>query len=128
MHILKESSRFISARAVALQNLPQTFRGRERSKRGYAVDLLVMAFSASLSRFHGLVSQAISQASPTDSDTGESFPVNGSKDDVARCFQGAIFKLKATEGYAFASAPVARLTGGAVELVFSGAQFNSARK
>ena len=87
-----------------------------------------MAFSASLARFRGLVSQAISQASPTGPGTGESFPVSGSKDDVARHFQGAIFKLKEAEGYAFASAPVARLTGGTVELVFSGTYFNSARK
>ena len=87
-----------------------------------------MAFSASLARFRVLVSQAISQASPTGPDTGESFPVSGSKDDVARHFQGAIFKLKEAEGYAFASAPVARLTCGTVELVFSGTYFNSARK
>ena len=40
MHISKESQRFVSARAVALQNLPQTFRGRERLKPGYAADLL----------------------------------------------------------------------------------------
>ena len=36
MHISKESERFFSVRAVALPNLPQTFRGRERSKKGYA--------------------------------------------------------------------------------------------
>ena len=30
----KESSRLFSVEAVALPNLPQTFRGRERSKRG----------------------------------------------------------------------------------------------
>ena len=40
MRSSKESSRFFSVEAVALQNLPQTFRGRERSKRGYAADLL----------------------------------------------------------------------------------------
>ena len=32
----KESSRVFSVEAVALPNLPQTFRGRERSKKGYA--------------------------------------------------------------------------------------------
>ena len=32
----KESSRFFSVEAVALPNLPQRFRGRERSKKGYA--------------------------------------------------------------------------------------------
>ena len=50
MHILKESSRFISARAVALQNLPQTFRGRERSKRGYAGHPLPAAPAAPAAR------------------------------------------------------------------------------
>ena len=40
MRSSKESSRFFSVEAVALQNLPQTFRGRERSKRGYASPLL----------------------------------------------------------------------------------------
>ena len=40
MRSSKESSRFFSVEAVALPNLPQTFRGRERSKRGYAVDPL----------------------------------------------------------------------------------------
>ena len=41
----KESSRFFSVEAVALPNLPQTFRGRERSKRGYATPLLVQYFN-----------------------------------------------------------------------------------
>ena len=42
MRSSKESeSRFFSVEAVALPNLPQTFRGRERSKSGYAADLLV---------------------------------------------------------------------------------------
>ena len=36
MRSSKESSRFFTVEAVALQNLPQTFGGRERSKRGYA--------------------------------------------------------------------------------------------
>ena len=36
MRLLKESSRLFSVEAVALPNLPQTFGGRERSKRGYA--------------------------------------------------------------------------------------------
>ena len=36
----KESRRFFSVEAVALPNLPQTFRGRERSKKGYAVYVL----------------------------------------------------------------------------------------
>ena len=40
MRISKESSRFFTVEAVALQNLPQTFRGCERSKRGYASRLL----------------------------------------------------------------------------------------
>ena len=40
MRILKESSRFFSVEAVALPNLPQTFGGRGRSKRGYALYLL----------------------------------------------------------------------------------------
>ena len=40
---LKESSRFFSVEAVALPNLTQTFRGRERSKRGYAVYVLVVS-------------------------------------------------------------------------------------
>ena len=39
-HSSKESERFSSVEAVAMHNLPQTFRGRERSKRGYAADLL----------------------------------------------------------------------------------------
>ena len=34
MHISKESERFISVRAAAAQNPPQTFRVRERSKSG----------------------------------------------------------------------------------------------
>ena len=37
----KDSSRFFTVEAVALQNLPQTLRGRERSKRGYASPLLL---------------------------------------------------------------------------------------
>ena len=41
MRTSKESSRFFSVETVALQNLPQTFRGRERSKRGYASRLLL---------------------------------------------------------------------------------------
>ena len=41
MRISKDSSRFFTVEAVALQNLPQTFRGRERSKRGYAVYVLI---------------------------------------------------------------------------------------
>ena len=40
MHISKESERFISVRAAAAQNPPQTFRVRERSKSGYASRLL----------------------------------------------------------------------------------------
>ena len=40
MRISKDSSRFFTVEAVALQNLPQTLRGRERSKRGYATPLL----------------------------------------------------------------------------------------
>ena len=40
MRISKDSSRFFTVEAVALQNLPQTLRGRERSKRGYASPLL----------------------------------------------------------------------------------------
>ena len=40
MRSSKESSRFFSVEAVALPNLPLTFRRRERSKRGYAVDPL----------------------------------------------------------------------------------------
>ena len=44
MRSSKESSRLFSVEAVALPNLPQTFRfgGRERSKRGYALYLLVV--------------------------------------------------------------------------------------
>ena len=38
---MRESSRFFSVEAVALPNLLQTFRGRERSKRGYALYLLI---------------------------------------------------------------------------------------
>ena len=41
MRSSKDSSRFFTVEAVALQNLPQTLRGRERSKRGYASPLLV---------------------------------------------------------------------------------------
>ena len=48
MHSLKESSRFFSVRAVALPNLPQTFRGRERAKKGYAVYVLFTAVYALL--------------------------------------------------------------------------------
>ena len=41
MRSSKESSRFFSdVEAVALPNLPQTFGGRERSKRGYAASPL----------------------------------------------------------------------------------------
>ena len=40
MRSSKDSSRFFTVEAVALQNLPQTLRGRERSKRGYASPLL----------------------------------------------------------------------------------------
>ena len=40
MRISKDSPRFFTVEAVALQNLPQTLRGRERSKRGYASPLL----------------------------------------------------------------------------------------
>ena len=40
MRLLKESERFISVRAAAAQNPPQTFRVRERSKSGYASRLL----------------------------------------------------------------------------------------
>ena len=40
MRISKDSSRFFTVEAMALQNLPQTLRGRERSKRGYASPLL----------------------------------------------------------------------------------------
>jgi len=47
MRISKDSSRFFTVEAVALQNLPQTLRGRERSKRGYAVDLLAMPRNSS---------------------------------------------------------------------------------
>ena len=36
MPLSKESSWFFFVEAVALPNLPQTFRGRERSKKGYA--------------------------------------------------------------------------------------------
>ena len=36
MRSSKDSSRFFTVEAVALQNLPQTLRGRECSKRGYA--------------------------------------------------------------------------------------------
>jgi hypothetical protein len=43
MRISKDSSRFFTVEAVALQNLPQTLRGRERSKRGYATPLLPTA-------------------------------------------------------------------------------------
>ena len=50
MRSSKESSRFFSVEAVALPNLPQTFRGRERSKRGYAVDPLVVVTVAILYR------------------------------------------------------------------------------
>ena len=45
MRSSKESSRFLTVEAVALQNLPQTLRGRERSKRGYASPLLAVALS-----------------------------------------------------------------------------------
>ena len=44
MRSSKESSRLFSVEAVALPNLPQTFRGRERSKRGYAVDPLLLIY------------------------------------------------------------------------------------
>ena len=44
MRSSKESSRFFSVEAVALPNLPQTFRGRKRSKRGYTVDPLVKLY------------------------------------------------------------------------------------
>ena len=44
MRSSKEPSRFFSVEAVALPNLPQTFGGRERSKRGYAVDPLAMDY------------------------------------------------------------------------------------
>ena len=40
MRSSKEPSRFFSVEAVALPNLPQTSRGRERSKKGYAVYVL----------------------------------------------------------------------------------------
>ena len=53
--LLKESQGFVSARAMALQNLPQTFRGRERSIRGYASRLLCPNFTYS-------VSEAVSRA------------------------------------------------------------------
>ena len=46
MRSSKESSRFFSVEAVALPNLPQTFGGRERSKRGYASPLLLLAVTA----------------------------------------------------------------------------------
>ena len=43
MRSSKESSRLFSVEGpVALPNLPQTFGGRERSKRGYALYLLVV--------------------------------------------------------------------------------------
>ena len=42
MRISKDSSRFFTVEAVALQSLPQTLRGRERSKRGYASPLLTV--------------------------------------------------------------------------------------
>ena len=40
----KEVDRVVDrvGRSVCLPNLPQTFRGRERSKSGYAVDLLTL--------------------------------------------------------------------------------------
>ena len=53
MHISKESERFISVRAAAAQNPPQTFRVRERSKSGYASRLLAIE--------HGLVERGTSK-------------------------------------------------------------------
>ena len=46
----KESRRFFSVEAVALPNLRQTFRGRERSKKGYAVYLCTYPHSRSVAR------------------------------------------------------------------------------
>ena len=42
MRSSKESSRFFTVAAVALQNLPQTFGGRECSKRGYGGEAVVV--------------------------------------------------------------------------------------
>jgi hypothetical protein len=50
MRISKDSSRFFTVEAVALQNLPQTLRGRERSKRGYATPLLSTALAGQTRR------------------------------------------------------------------------------
>ena len=41
MRSSKESSRFFTVEAEALPNVRQTLRGRERSKRGYALYLLL---------------------------------------------------------------------------------------
>ena len=46
--VSKESERFISVRAAAAQNPPQTFRVRERSKSGYASRLLSVHLSVHL--------------------------------------------------------------------------------
>ena len=40
--IMNHASRFFSVEAVALPSLPQTFRGHERSKRGYAASRLLL--------------------------------------------------------------------------------------
>ena len=51
MRSSKESSRFLSVEAVALPNLPQTFGGRERSKRGYAAPPLVLLLAFSFTAY-----------------------------------------------------------------------------
>ena len=87
-----------------------------------------MAFSTSLALFRDLVSKATTLATPSAPGSGESFPLDMSKDDTARQFQGAIFELVGSEGHAFACPPVAKHASNGVELVLSGDRIGSSRK
>ena len=77
-------------------------------------------FATSLSDFAALVAKALADGAPPAPDgPTQSLPLGLSKDDAINKFQGAIFKLKDPEGFAWCAAPFARSSAAGIELVLA---------